>query len=362
MPRHAVKLLATLGACSALAITLSSGGNALEIETPHVTVPTPHITVPKPDINVPTVNTGRNWLSNHAKTHAKFGTGQGSTVPGGKSLTTTVNTPFVGPSNGTGSPEGKVITETLPNGPASADGKVITTTGGGASSGVGSPGGPNTSPVNTLPASILNNRDGLANLGPINTGPVTDPFPPPYGTAAYFNWLTGGGPENCGAAGGGEDAAFAADVQTFEQEMSEASRDPGHGSATDKKAADWASYMNYLIYLLGLTQDAHWTGVSFTPQETAEIEQAITACINSPSTCDAATITALNNELEAQGVAMVFGDTPSGYIVPPGTPVFYSPAQIVSPTSGDGFYGAAEFLPGGLLPLSNQVCAAVASP
>jgi len=366
MARHSVKLLATIGACSALTLALSSGAGALEIKTPSIDVPKPHINVPKPHIDVPTVNLRHHRLSTHANTlpnvnKNKLGGGsQGSTTTttaktpfvgpsngagstDAKGVTTTVNTPFVGPSDTGGSTEGKVITETV--GGSGAPGGVQQQTAGaaaaaaaaigGAASGPGLPGGQPTSPVNTLPASVGPNRDSGINLGAVPPSQVTPLNPgsiaPPYGSAAYYNWLTGGG----------ENAAYEADINALlaaaEQEGLDCAADPhqsgctpGAGTnanAADTALADFQAYISYLLYLLALTTSAN-TGVNWTPQETADIEQAITACLNSPSTC-AQTIANLNAELAGLGVPTV-STAPNGSGPNGSFQVLSTPSQIVS--------------------------------
>ena len=97
MPRRAVRLLATIGACSAFAFALPSGAGALDLEvnTPHINVLPPHVNVTKPHISVATVNLRHHRLSTGTHTLKnvnKLGGSQGNTD------TTTVNTPFVGPA------------------------------------------------------------------------------------------------------------------------------------------------------------------------------------------------------------------------------------------------------------------------
>ncbi len=318
MPRHTVRLLATIGACSALALALSSSAGAVEVEvnTPHINIPTPRINVPKPHVNVPTMNnvptvnlrhhrlsTGTNALTNGNK----LGGGQGNAT--GTTTANTPNTPFVGPSDAGGSAKGKVLTETVGGSaiPTQVQQQNAAAAAiGGASSGTGSPGGQNTSPANTWDASLATSHDGGINVGPV---PLTKfnpgSLPPPYGSAAYYNWLTGGG----------ENAAYTADRSALQ------------GSALQ----DFESLLNYLLFLLGLTQDTASTGYSFTPYETALIEAAITQCLASPSTC-AATVANLEAELQSLGVPASIPCTNPVYGYG-SIKVYYTPSQITAANS-----------------------------
>ena len=329
MARRTVRLLATMGACSALALTLSSGAGALEISTPHVNiptphinVPTPHINVPKPHINVPTLNLRHDWLSNRANTFRN-----GNKLGGG----TTVNTPFVGSSDSQGSIGIKVITKPVggsvtptqvqqQNAAAAAlaqqqhqEAAGVATGIAGASSGTGSPGGQNTPALTWDPhlGSPLNVDHPVASVN------LKDALIPAYGTAAYYNYLTGGG----------ENAVYAADMQALQAAVDLCEFDGG-GPCTAARSAlsDFNALMNYLLYLLGLTQDAADTGMNWTAQETALIEQAMTACLNSPSTC-AATIANLNTELASLGVPTIFNTGAFGQFQ-----VLSTLAQIESPS------------------------------
>lgn len=100
-----------------------------------------------------------------------------------------------------------------------------------------------------------------------------------------------------------------------------------YANAAETAFQDFNAYMNYLLYLLGLTQDAAQTGMSWTAQETADIEAAITACLDSPSTC-AATIANLNAELANLGVPTVFNSGFGSF------QVLSTPAQITTSSSG----------------------------
>jgi hypothetical protein len=267
---------------------------ALEINTPRVNVPAPHINVPKPHINVPTVNLR---LSNHVNT------------------VTSVRTPSVGSSNAQGALGFKVVTPNTAGGSATptqaqqqnaaaaplaqqqqqnavaatlaqqqqqeAAGVAIGIAG--ATSGAGSPGGENISGITWDPhrSSPLNADQPVASVN-------LNDLVPTYGTAAYYNYLKGGG----------ENAAYAADMSSLQ------------GSAR----SDFNAYMNYLLYLLGLTQDTADTGMSWTAQETALIEAAMTACVNSPSTC-AATVANLNAELASLGVPAQFNTAFGSFFV-----------------------------------------------
>ncbi len=360
MPRHAVRLLATIGACSAFALALSSGAGAVEVEvnTPHINIPTPRINVPKPHVNVPTmnnvptVNLRHHRLSKGANTLTnvnKLGGGQGSTTTtttgntpfvgpsnaagstDAKGVTTTVNTPFVAPTNGTGPAEGKVLTETVggsgpPSGvqqqnAAAAAAAAIS----GAASGTGSPGGPNTSPANTWDASLATSHDGGINVGPV---PLTKfnpgSLPTAQSTAAFYNSL----------AAGADNAAYQADVSSLQapvtaaQDSAACATNPdGYQCLAAIDAAvnplnDFEAYVDYLLFLLAYAENPQY-GYSFTPMETADIETALQECLASPSTC-AATITQLNAELAALGA-------PSGYQTVDGpAQVIQSPAQIVA--------------------------------
>jgi hypothetical protein len=300
MAGHTVRLLAT---CSALAFALSSSAGALEINTPHVNVPAPHINVPKPHINVPTVKL---QLSGHANT------------------VTSVKTPSIGSSNAQAPIGIKVITNTAGGSTTSTQAQKQNAAAAapaqqqqqndvaaalaqqqhqeaagvaigiaGATSGTGAPGGENTLPAITWDphrSSPLNADQPVASVN-------LNDLVPSYGTAAYYNYLTGGG----------ENAAYAADMSSLQ------------GSAR----SDFNAYMNYLLYLLGLTQDAAITGMSWTAQETALIEAAMTACVNSPSTC-AATIANLDAELASLGVPAQFNTAFGSF------QVLSTPSQILS--------------------------------
>ena len=321
MPRHTVRLLATIGACSAFALALSNGASALDLEvnTPHINVPPPRVNVPKPHINVPTVNLPHRRLSTGANTLKNVNKLGGSQGNG----TTTAKTPFVGPSDTGGSAEGKVITETV--GGSGTPAQIQQQNAAAVAIGAASNG---TSPADTLPASVGPNRDSGVNLGlnatqvvKINPGSIA----PPYGTAAYYNYLTAGG----------KNVAYAADMSALEAAACPGDTNYGslyncvsqaNPSAAVTALVDFQAEINYLLFLLGLTQATDYAGYSFTPQETALIEQAITQCLASPSTC-AATIANLETELQSLGVPASIPINNPGTV---GTiQVYYTPAQIV---------------------------------
>ena len=315
MARHAVRLLATMSACSAFAFALSSGADALEISTPHVNIPTPHINVPmphinvaKPHINVPTVNLHHDWLSNRTNTFKSVNKLGGGTTPSigssasQGSLGIKVITNSVGGSVTKTSPQNDAAVQQQNAAAAAAaalaqqqhqEAAGVAIGIAGATSGTGAPGGENTLPAITWDphrSSPLNADQPVASVN------LKD-LVPSYGTAAYYNYLTGGG----------ENAAYAADMSSLQ------------GSAR----SDFNAYMNYLLYLLGLTQDAAITGMSWTAQETALIEAAMTACVNSPSTC-AATIANLDAELASLGVPAQFNTAFGSF------QVLSTPSQILS--------------------------------
>ena len=339
MGRHTVRLLATMGACSAFALMLSSGAGALEISTPHVNiptphinVPTPHINVPKPHINVPTLNLRHDWLSNRANTFRN-----GNKLGGG----TTVNTPFVGSSDSQGSIGIKVITKPVggsvtptqvqqQNAAAAAlaqqqhqEAAGVATGIAGASSGTGSPGGQNTFLGITLDISrSYGPGTGLNKDQPMSSG--LNNLPLGLKTAAFYNSV----------AGGSDDAAYAADVSALQAPVTTAkgsaactTNPNGYQcleavSAAENVLNDFEAYVDYLLFLLAYAENPG-IGYSLTATETADIEAALQACLASPSTC-AATIAQLNAELESLGV-------PSGYQTSFGpTPVIESPAKIAA--------------------------------
>ena len=335
MARHAVRLLATMSACSAFAFALSSGADALEISTPHVNIPTPHINVPmphinvaKPHINVPTVNLHHDWLSNRTNTFKSVNKLGGGTTPSigssasQGSLGIKVITNSVGGSVTKTSPQNDAAVQQQNAAAAAAaalaqqqhqEAAGVATGIAGASSGTGSPGGQNTPALTWDPhlGSPLNVDHPVASVN------LKDALIPAYGTAAYYNYLTGGG----------ENAAYAADMQALQAAVDLCEFDGG-GPCTAARSAlsDFNALMNYLLYLLGLTQDAADTGMNWTAQETALIEQAMTACLNSPSTC-AATIANLNAELASLGVPTIFNTGAFGQFQ-----VLSTLAQIESPS------------------------------
>jgi hypothetical protein len=308
MADHTVRLLAT---CSAFAFALSGSAGALEINTPHVNVPTPHINVPKPNvpkphINVPTVNLRP---SNNANTFTSVNKPGGGTTQASIGIKVITNTP-----GGSATPTQTQQQNAIAAAPAQQQHQEAAVAAGiaGSSSGTGSPGGENTLPAITWDP----HRGSPLNVDqPVASVNLKD-LVPSYGTAAYYNYLTGGG----------ENAAYAADMSGLQ------------GSAR----SDFNAYMNYLLYLLGLTQEAADTGVSWTAQETGLVEAAMTACVNSPSTC-AATIANLDAELASLGVPTVFNSDYGSF------QVLSTPSQVLS----------SSFFQGTIAPPNNTLSFAV---
>jgi hypothetical protein len=187
MPRRAVLLLATIGACCGFAITPSTRASALDIHTPQVKVPTPHINVPTPTLH-PTAPKLNDRHSTSSTTGSNTGSAnssvKGTGSPGANALTG-------GSSSGTGSPGVKTVTGGSSNGTGSPGVKTLT---GGSSNGTGSPGvktltggSPNGIGPNGANA-LTGSSNGTGSPGiMITNAPVAGPFTtnnPPANSAA----------------------------------------------------------------------------------------------------------------------------------------------------------------------------------
>jgi hypothetical protein len=361
MPRRAVLLLATIGACCGFAVTLSTRASALDIHTPQVKVPTPHINVPTPTLHptTPKLNDRHSSGVNALTGGSSKGTGSPGvkTVTGGSSNTTGspgVKTVTGGSSNATGSPGVKTLTGGSPNNIAPNGANALT----GSSNGIGSPGlvithapvtGPLTLPNNPpfnrfIPVEVvtagliaaaasaqeqqqLSNILGMVYPSPLTWTPTYNPPCPADGSAGVQCLLSGGDDSTYAAVmanfGVAQDQSAVTEAQQAlpqgetEAELEAACAvDPSLAACsalaplqqaqqnlTNAQNASQA-FSNTIGVLLWLLSEIE-AGVDVPPGASgpaeAAIEAALTACLSDPSSCPAA-INALMPVLSGLGI------------------------------------------------------------